>query len=101
MGPKSSWHRMSDAESLEMRMTIVLQDRLGDQVKTYVRAIEQLEQEKQEVSSAIKETLDEAKREGLDVKTLRRIVKMRKVGRSDFEEAETTLHNYMTAIGMR
>lgn len=82
-------------------MTIVLQDRLGDQVKTYVRAIEQLEQEKQEVSSAIKETLDEAKREGLDVKTLRRIIKMRKVGRSDFEEAESILHNYMTAIGMR
>lgn len=81
-------------------MTIVLQDRLGDQVKTYIRTIEQLEQEKQEVASAIKETLDEAKREGLDVKTLRRIVKMRKVGRTDFEEQEMTLHNYMAAIGM-
>ena len=82
-------------------MTIVLENRLADQVKTYVRAIEQLEQEKQELAGAIKETLDEAKREGLDVKTLRRIVKMRKVGRSDFEEQESTLHTYMTAIGMR
>jgi uncharacterized protein (UPF0335 family) len=82
-------------------MTVVLQKRLGDQLKTYIRAIESLEQEKQEIASAIKETLDEAKREGLDVKTLKRILSLRKVGRVDFEEQESTLHTYMSALGMR
>lgn len=82
-------------------MTVVLQNRLADQLKTYIRAIETLEQEKQEISSAIKETMEEAKREGLDVKTLKRILSMRKVGRIEFEEAELTLHNYMSALGMK
>lgn len=82
-------------------MTVVLQNRLADQLKTYIRAIESLEQEKQEITSAIKETMDEAKREGLDVKTIKRIISMRKVGRVDFEEAEMTLNNYMSALGMK
>ncbi len=82
-------------------MTVVLQKRLGDQLKTYIRAIESLEQEKQEISSAIKETMDEAKREGLDVKTIKRILSMRKVGRVDFEEQENTLYTYMSALGMK
>lgn len=82
-------------------MAVVLQNRLGDQLKTYLRILEQLEQEKQEISSAIKETMDEAKREGLDVKTIREIVKLRRLGRESFEERESTLHSYMTALGMR
>ena len=82
-------------------MTVVLQNRLGDQLKTYIRAIENLEQEKQEISGAIKETLEEAKREGLDVKTLKRILSMRKVGKVDFEEQENTLYTYMSALGMK
>lgn len=82
-------------------MTVVLQTRLGDQLKTYIRAIESLEQEKQEIASAIKETMDEAKREGLDVKTIKRILSMRKVGKVDFEEQENTLYTYMSALGMK
>ena len=82
-------------------MAVVLQNRLGDQLKTFLRALEQLEQEKQEISSAIKETMDEAKREGLDVKAIRRIVKMRKMGRENFQEEESTLYNYMSALGMK
>ena len=82
-------------------MAVVLQNRLGDQLKTFLRGLEQLEQEKQEISSAIKETMDEAKREGLDVKAIRRIVKMRKMGRENFQEEESTLYNYMSALGMK
>lgn len=82
-------------------MAVVLQNRLGDQLKTYLRALEALEQEKTEISSAIKETMEEAKREGLDVKILRRIVKMRKHGRENFEEEESTLYNYLSALGMK
>lgn len=82
-------------------MAVVLQNNLGEQLKTYLRALEQLEQEKQEISSAIKETMDEAKREGLDTKTLRKIIKLRKQGRENFEEEESTLYNYMSALGMK
>ena len=81
--------------------TVVLKSRLGDQLRTYLRTLEQLEQEKKEIASAIKETMDEAKREGLDVKTLRRLVRLRKQGRDFFEEEESTLYNYMSALGMK
>ena len=82
-------------------MAVVLQNRLGDQLKTYLRALEQLEQEKKEIASAIKETMDEAKREGLDTKAIRRIVQLRKQGRDHFEEEESTLYTYMSALGMK
>ena len=82
-------------------MTVVLQNQLASQLRTYLRTLEQLEQEKQEISSAIKETMEEAKREGLDVKAIRKIVKLRKQGRDNFEEEESTLFNYMSALGMR
>lgn len=82
-------------------MAVVLQNNLGSQLRTYLRALEQLEQEKNEIANAIKETMEEAKREGLDVKTLRRIVKLRKNGRDNFEEEESTLYTYMSALGMK
>ena len=82
-------------------MAVVFQNQLASQLRTYLRTLEQLEQEKQEISSAIKETMDEAKREGLDVKAIRKIVKLRKQGRDNFEEEESTLFNYMSALGMR
>lgn len=82
-------------------MVMVLANRLGDQLKNYIRVIESLEQEKNEISSAIKETMSEAKREGLDVKTIKRILTMRKLGRVDFEERESILHTYMSALGMK
>ena len=82
-------------------MAVVLQNQLASQLRTYLRTLEQLEQEKQEISSAIKETMDEAKREGLDVRAIRKIVKLRKQGRDNFEEEESTLFNYMSALGMR
>lgn len=81
-------------------MTLVV-DTLGDQLTKYVRAIEALEQEKSEVTGAIKETYDEAKRDGIDVKALRRLMKLRKVDRGTLEEQESTLYNYMQALGMR
>ena len=82
-------------------MAVVFQNQLASQPRTYLRTLEQLEQEKQELSSAIKETMEEAKREGLDVKAIRKIVKLRKQGRDNFEEEESTLFNYMSALGMR
>ncbi|MFA5506506.1 MAG: GapR family DNA-binding domain-containing protein [Vulcanimicrobiota bacterium] len=92
---------LKDKENLEKLMAVVLRNQLADQLRTYLRTLEQLEQEKQEISSAIKETMEEAKREGLDVKTIRRIVKLRKQGRDCFEEEESTLNTYLTALGMR
>ncbi|MGE0490004.1 MAG: DUF2312 domain-containing protein [Vulcanimicrobiota bacterium] len=81
-------------------MTLVV-DTLGEQLKRYLQSIESLENEKSEITGAIKETFDEAKREGIDVKALRSLLKMRKMDRHAIEEQETTLYNYMQALGMR
>ncbi len=82
-------------------MSLTLENRLSQKLKHAIRAVEQLEQEKKEIAGAIKETLDEAKREGLDVKAIRRIISLRKIGRGEFEEQESTLQTYMSALGMR
>ncbi len=81
-------------------MTLVV-DTLGEQLKKYIHSLENLENEKKEITGAIKETLDEAKRDGIDVKALRRLLKLRKMDKSTVEEQESTLFNYMQAVGMK
>lgn len=83
-------------------MTLVLEtETLSEQLQKYVRAIESMEQEKSDIAIAMREAFKEARRDGLDVKALRRLLKLRKMDRQDFEEQESTLFNYMQALGMR
>lgn len=81
-------------------MTLVIET-LSEQLSKYIKAIEALEEEKAAVAEAMKETMQEAKRDGLDVKALRKLIKMRKMDRTEIEEEQTTLYNYMAALGMR
>lgn len=81
-------------------MTLMIES-LSEQLRKYVNTIEALEDEKAAVAEAMKETMQEAKRDGLDVKALRKLIKMRKMDRNEIEEEQTTLYNYMAALGMR
>lgn len=81
-------------------MTLMIES-LTEQLRKYVNTIEALEEEKAAVAEAMKETMQEAKRDGLDVKALRKLIKMRKMDRTEIEEEQTTLYNYMAALGMR
>ena len=81
-------------------MTILV-DTLGDTITKYMRALETLESEKSEIQAAMKETLNDAKRDGIDVKALKRLMKIRKMDRAAREEEELTLYDYMRAVGMK
>ena len=70
------------------------------QLRAIVERIERLEEEKKEVAEQIKEVYAEAKANGYDAKTLRKIVSLRKKDPEERSEEEALLDLYMSALGM-
>jgi uncharacterized protein (UPF0335 family) len=73
-------------------------DVAGDQLRTIVERIEQIEEEIKELNEARKEIYLEAKGNGFDVKVLREVIKVRKQDQKEREEHETLLDIYLHAI---
>jgi uncharacterized protein (UPF0335 family) len=73
----------------------------GDQLKSIVERLENLEEEKQSVAEQIREVMAEAKSTGFDTKIIRQILKLRKMQEHDRLEQEELLEVYKAAIGMR
>jgi uncharacterized protein (UPF0335 family) len=71
-----------------------------DQIKSIIERVERMEEEKKTISEDIRDIYAEAKGNGLDVKALRTIVRMRKQDPNDRAEQETILETYMHALGM-
>ncbi|MEE9314768.1 MAG: DUF2312 domain-containing protein [Rhizobiaceae bacterium] len=71
-----------------------------DQLRSIIERIERLEEEKKATADDIKEVYGEAKANGFDTKTLRTVVRMRKVEASEREEQEAMLDLYLSALGM-
>lgn len=71
------------------------------QLKALVERIERLEEEKKEVAEHIKEVFAEAKGNGFDTKTLRRIIALRKKTADERAEEEAMTDLYMSAMGMQ
>lgn len=70
------------------------------QLRAFIERIEHEEAEKETICDGIKEIYAEAKGSGFDPKTLRRIIKLRKMDDTTRHEAETMLQLYMDALGM-
>ena len=70
------------------------------ELKQFIERVERLEEEKKEVAEQIKEVYAEAKGNGFDVKTLRKIVSLRKKSQDERSEEEAMLDLYMQALGM-
>ena len=71
-----------------------------DQLRAFVERVERLEEEKAALTADLKEVYAEAKSMGFDVKTLRTIVRIRKLDANERQEAEALLDTYMIALGM-
>lgn len=71
-----------------------------DQIRSIVERVERLEEEKKVIASDITDIFKEAKGNGMDVKALRTIVRLRKMDAADRQEQETILETYMHALGM-
>ena len=72
----------------------------GERLKSFIERIERLEEEKRALSADIKEVYSEAKGAGFDVKTMREIVKIRRMDEDDLDEREALLDTYLRALGM-
>ena len=71
-----------------------------DQLRLFIERIERLEEEKKGISDDIKDVYGEAKATGFDVKTMRSIVRLRKMEKHHREEAEALLETYKAALGL-
>ena len=71
-----------------------------DRLRSFIERIERLEEEKTALVADIKEVYSEAKGTGFDVKTMRKVISLRKMEESDRQEAEFLLDTYLSALGM-
>ena len=59
-----------------------------------------MEEEKAALAADVKDVFAEAKGNGFDVKTMRQILKLRKLDKDDLQEQEHLLELYKRAIGL-
>lgn len=72
----------------------------ADQLRLLIERIERLEEERKGLNDDIKDVYLEAKATGYDVKTMRQIVRLRKMQPHDRQEMQAVLETYMSALGM-
>lgn len=72
----------------------------ANQLRAFIERIERLEEEKKSIADDIKDVYGEAKAMGYDVKTLRKVVSIRKLDQNDRMEQEAVLDTYLAALGM-
>lgn len=69
-------------------------------LKSYIERIERLEEEKKGLADDVRDVFAEAKSNGFDTKTMRQILKLRKMKTNERTEAEYMLDLYKRALGM-
>jgi len=72
----------------------------ADQLRLLIERIERLEEEKKGIADDIKDVYGEAKSTGFDTKTIRTIVRLRKLEKHARDEADALLETYRQALGM-
>lgn len=72
----------------------------ADQLRLFIERIERLEEEKKGIGDDIKDVYSEAKSTGYDTKTMRAIVRLRKMEAHARQEAEALLETYKAALGL-
>ena len=71
-----------------------------DQLKAVIERIERLEEENKATSDDIRDVYAEAKGQGYDSKTMRAVVRLRKMEKDARDEADALLETYRTALGL-
>lgn len=72
----------------------------AEQLRLLIERIERLEDEKKGISDDIKDVYAEAKSTGFDVKTMRAIVRLRRMEKHHRDEADILLETYKQALGI-
>ena len=72
----------------------------ADELKLLIERIERLEEDKKGVVDDIKDVYGEAKARGYDPKTMRTVIRLRKMENQARQEAEAILDTYKAALGL-
>lgn len=72
----------------------------AEQLRLLIERVERLEEEKKGINDDIKDVYAEGKSTGFDVKTMREIVRLRKMEKHHRDEAEMMLETYKQALGL-
>ena len=72
----------------------------GEHLRSYIDRIERLEDEKAGLAADIRDIYAEAKGNGFDARTMRRIVSLRKLDQGERDEQEALLDLYRRALDM-
>jgi uncharacterized protein (UPF0335 family) len=72
----------------------------ADRLRSFIERIERLEEDRAGLNADIREVLSEAKSAGFDGKTIRQIVRLRKLDPSERQEQEHLLEVYRRAVGI-
>lgn len=73
----------------------------AEQLRSIVERIERLEGEKKSIADDIKDVFAEARGNGFDVETIRKILKLRKQDAQERDEQQHLLDLYARALGMQ
>ena len=72
----------------------------ADQLLLFIERIERLEEEKRGIADDIRDVYSEAKSNGYDTKTMRAMVRLRRMEAHDRQEADALLETYRIALGL-
>ncbi len=72
----------------------------GERLRTFIERIERLEEDRSGITADIREVYAEAKSVGFDTKTMRQLVRLRKLDSVERQQQEALLETYQHAIGM-
>ncbi|MEA3004026.1 MAG: hypothetical protein QOH81_2814 [Sphingomonadales bacterium] len=72
----------------------------ADELRLLIERIERLEEEKKAIADDVKDVYGEAKARGYDTKTMRAIVRLRRMETNDRQEADALLETYKAALGL-
>ena len=72
----------------------------ADQLRLFIERIERLEEEKKGIADDIRDVYSEAKANGYDTKTMRKVVGLRKLETHTRQEMDALLDTYRAALGL-
>ncbi|WP_448581552.1 DUF2312 domain-containing protein [Thermaurantiacus sp.] len=72
----------------------------SEHLRQFIERIETLEEEKAAVMAQVREVYAEAKGQGYDPKTMRAIIRLRRMDSHKRAEAEALLETYKAALGL-
>ena len=72
----------------------------AEQLRLFIERIERLEEEKKGMADDIRDVYLEAKSQGFDPKTMKSVVRLRKMEKDARDEMDALLETYRNALGL-